>query len=47
VLRVAVADTRALVIAWAGDVVGDSAATVTPGSIAALADRLAQAVATP
>ncbi len=47
VLRVAVADTRALVIAWAGDVVGDSAATVTPGSIAGLADRLAQAVATP
>jgi hypothetical protein len=47
VLRVAVADTRALVIAWAGDVVGDSAATVSPGTLAALADRLAQAVATP
>jgi|SRR5579863_288309 hypothetical protein len=47
VLRVAVADTRALVVAWAGDVVGDSAAVVSPASLAALADRLAQAVATP
>jgi hypothetical protein len=47
VLRVAVADTRALVVAWAGDVVGDSAAVVSPAALAALADRLAQAVATP
>ena len=47
VLRVAVADTRALVVAWAGDVVGDSAAVVSPATLAALADRLAQAVATP
>lgn len=47
VLRVAVADTRALVVAWAGDVVGDSAAVVSPAMLAALADRLAQAVATP
>jgi hypothetical protein len=47
VLRVAVVDTRALVVAWAGDVVGDSTATASPGTIASLADRLAQAVATP
>ena len=47
VLRVAIVDTRALVVAWAGDVVGDSTPAVSAAAIATLADRLAQAVATP
>jgi hypothetical protein len=47
VLRVAVVDTRALVVGWAGDVVGDSTPAVSAAVIANLADRLAQAVATP
>jgi len=47
VLRVAIVDTRALVVGWAGDVVGDSTPAVSAAAIAGLADKLAQAVATP
>ena len=47
VLRVALVDTRRFTVAWAGDMVSDPAPALTPATIAVLADRLADAMATP
>jgi hypothetical protein len=45
VLRVALVDTRLNVVVWAGDVAGEPAPALTPPVAAALADRLADAMA--
>jgi hypothetical protein len=47
VLRVALVETRRLVVLWAGDLASDPAPTLSPTLTAGVADRLADAVATP
>ena len=47
VLRVAMVDTRRFIVAWSGDLVSDPAPALSPAMVATLADRLADALATP
>ncbi len=46
VLRLALVDTRAMVVFWVGDLVGDPAPALTPAVAANLADRLAAVMST-